>query len=274
MAKRRQVLPEDFQQLLDLVNKGKLFDMQDWIKSGKRLRSPEGADYNAQVLNEAVGTGFHSLVEELLRAGGWSADELAVALDSARYYKRFDIAELLLNHGAQSKQLDFQTCCENLDLPMMERHLRAGADPNRDNDFARALSRVKARPLLGFYKQFHTEFPALQDQAALALSEAVQKNQLRWTALLAWAGADPFRHVPTDLDTPFPPDPDNYTTAAKEAVWKAVGEPRLLHCDIQVRNRPNGKPEVFFPQRFAKLARRVSISLSHGQDYAVRTVTL
>ena len=57
--------------------------------------------------------------------------------------------------------------------------------------------------------------------------------------------------------------------AAKEAVWKAVGEPKLLHRDIQVRNRATGKPEVIFPKRFAKLARRVSISLSHGQDYAV-----
>jgi holo-[acyl-carrier protein] synthase len=57
--------------------------------------------------------------------------------------------------------------------------------------------------------------------------------------------------------------------AAKEAVWKAVGEPKLLHRDIQVRNRANGKPEVLFPKRFAKLARRVAISLSHGRDYAV-----
>jgi holo-[acyl-carrier protein] synthase len=57
--------------------------------------------------------------------------------------------------------------------------------------------------------------------------------------------------------------------AAKEAVWKAVGEPKLLHRDIQVRNRPNGKPEVIFPKPFARLARRVSISLSHGREYAV-----
>jgi len=57
--------------------------------------------------------------------------------------------------------------------------------------------------------------------------------------------------------------------AAKEAVWKAVGEPKLLHRDIQVRNRADGKPEVIFPERFVKLARRVSISLSHGRDYAV-----
>jgi holo-[acyl-carrier protein] synthase len=57
--------------------------------------------------------------------------------------------------------------------------------------------------------------------------------------------------------------------AAKEAVWKAVGERKLLHRDIQVRNRPNGKPEVVFPKRFSKLAKCVSISLSHGRDYAV-----
>src|SRR6266700_3131428 len=57
--------------------------------------------------------------------------------------------------------------------------------------------------------------------------------------------------------------------AAKEAVWKAVGEPKLLHRDIQVRNQANGKPQVLFPARFKKLAKRVSISLSHGRDYAV-----
>ena len=57
--------------------------------------------------------------------------------------------------------------------------------------------------------------------------------------------------------------------AAKEAVWKAVGEPKLLHRDIQVRNRANGKPEVIFPPRFRRLASKVSISLSHGRDYAI-----
>lgn len=57
--------------------------------------------------------------------------------------------------------------------------------------------------------------------------------------------------------------------AAKEAVWKALGEPRLLHRDIQVRNQDSGKPEVVFPGKFRALAGRVSISLSHGRDYAV-----
>src|SRR5580698_4223218 len=57
--------------------------------------------------------------------------------------------------------------------------------------------------------------------------------------------------------------------AAKEAVWKAVGHPKLLHRDIQVRNRSDGKPEVIFPAAFRHLTRKVMISLSHGRDYAV-----
>ena len=103
---------------------------------------------------------------------------------------------------------------------MIERHLRSGTDPGLNNVFARVLSRIKARPLLGIYRQFRREFPALDDQAALALSEAVQNQHVRWTALLAWAGADPFRPVPNDLADPFPVDPENCTSAAKEAVWR------------------------------------------------------
>jgi holo-[acyl-carrier protein] synthase len=61
--------------------------------------------------------------------------------------------------------------------------------------------------------------------------------------------------------------------AAKEAVWKAIsgrhGGLPLLHRDIQIRNQADGKPHVVFPPPFKKLERRVSISLSHGRDYAV-----
>jgi hypothetical protein len=116
--------------------------------------------------------------------------------------------------------LDFQTCCNDLDLGAMERHLRAGTDPNQGNVFAEALCSMKARPLLRFYRQFRSEFPALDDQAALALCEAVRNNQVRWSALLAWAGADPFRQVPYDLCGSFPVDPDDCTTAAHQALWR------------------------------------------------------
>lgn len=224
--KVRRALPADLKELLQLVHSGKLFALQDWIKAGKPLRCPEGAKLNAGVLSAAVETGFHSLVEELLRAGGWSPSDLGKALEIARSGRRFDIAELLNHHGARPKPSDFQTSCDKLDLFMMAHHLRAGTDPNRDNIFAQALSYMKARPLLGFYRQYRAEFPALEDQASLALAEAVKNDQARWTALLAWAGADPFRSVPNDLSGIFPVDAEDCTTAANEAIWR--NNPEIL----------------------------------------------
>jgi len=226
MAIRRRALPEDLKLLLDVIQRGQLFALQDSLRAGKLTRVTEGPGKNLCLLHEAIHTGFHSMVEELLRAGGWSQDELADAFDLARARKRYDIADLLVSHGAQAKQLDFQICCRDLDLGAMERHLRAGTDPNQDNAFAEALCTIKARPLLRFYRQFRAEFPALDDQAALALCDAVQHNQVRWTALLAWAGADPFRPVPNDFSDSFPVDSENCTTAARAALWR--NDPAIL----------------------------------------------
>ncbi len=222
----RKTVSEDASRLVRIVQVGKLFGLQAWIKDGKPIHFSDTDNSDPSILSTAVGTGFHSIVEELLRAGGWSSPELADALELARSSRRYEIAELLEQHGARPEPLDFETCCEKLDLFMLQRHLRAGTDPGRDNVFARVLSRIKARPLLGFYRQFRREFPALDDQAALALSEAVKKGHVRWKALLAWAGADPFRPIPYELTDPFPVDPENCTTAAKEAVWR--NKPEIL----------------------------------------------
>jgi hypothetical protein len=224
--KARSAIHADLKALLRLVQAGKLFAVQDWIKAGKPLRLPAGSQPKTSALYTAVESGFHSLVEELLRAGGWSAPELSAALERARERRRFDLAELLGQRGAKAKPMDFESSCDKLDLFMMEQQLRAGTNPNDGNVFAQALDSKKARPLLGFFRQFHTEFPALEDQAALALAEAVKNRQIRWVALLAWAGADPFRPVPNSLDESFPADPDDCTTAAREAAW--INNPEIL----------------------------------------------
>lgn len=224
--KARSAIHDDLKALQRLVQAGKLFAVQDWIKAGKLLRLTAGNQPKTSALYAAVETGFHSLVEELLRAGGWSAPELSAALELAREQRRFDLAELLSQRGARPKPMDFETSCDKLDLFMMEQQLRAGTNPNDGNVFAQTLDSKKARPLLGFFRQFRSEFPALEDQAALALAEAVKNRQVRWVALLAWAGADPFRPVPNSLDGPFPVDPDDCTTVAREAAW--VNTPEIL----------------------------------------------
>jgi len=92
----------DFDSLLDYVQKGKLRALQDWLNTGKPIRSPDDPKRAADLLRTAVNTGFHSMVEELLHAGGWSPSELADAIDLARSLKRDDIAELILECSASA----------------------------------------------------------------------------------------------------------------------------------------------------------------------------
>jgi hypothetical protein len=221
-------LPDEFRKLLELVQRGKLFELQEWITAGKPLQFDEVERSRQYLLEEAIGTGFHSVVEVLLRAGGWSAEELSYALEFARDRSRYDISELLEKFGARGKELDFTTACEKLDFSTATRLLRAGFDPSKENDFARVLCEVKAKPLIGFYKNHRVEFPVLDDQAAIALRIAVRNNEVRSAALLTWAGADPFRLAPDDLDDFFPMDPeaDEWSTAAEDAVWR--GDPQML----------------------------------------------
>jgi hypothetical protein len=227
-------LPDEFRELLDLVNQGKLFGLQEWIAAGKRLQFDEVMGSRRYLLEEAIRTGFHSVVEVLLRADGWSAEDLAHSLEFARDRSRYDISELLEKFGARGKELDFLTACEKLDLGTAERILRSGFDPNKENDFARVLSEVKAKPLIGFYKNHRAEFPVLDDQAAIALRIAVGNNQVRGAALLVWAGADPFRLAPDNLDESFPLDPEKHSwgTAAEDAVWRGDSQMlKVLHLN-------------------------------------------
>ena len=58
MPNRRRTLPEDLRQLLDLIQKGQLFALQDWIKAGKRIRVTEGRGRNLPLLEETIRTGL------------------------------------------------------------------------------------------------------------------------------------------------------------------------------------------------------------------------
>src|SRR5277367_83769 len=140
----RKTGTEDTDRLVQIVQVGKLFDLQTWIKEGKPIRFFETGNSESSILSLAVGTGFHSTVEELLRAGGWPSSVLAEALELARSSRRFEIAELLEKYGARPEPLDFETCCEKLDSFMIERHLRSGTDPGLNNVLAQVLSRIKA----------------------------------------------------------------------------------------------------------------------------------
>ena len=84
MPREIRKLPDEFQKLIDLVNHGKLFGLQAWIAAGKPLQFDEVMGSRRYLLDEAIRTGFHSIVEVVLRSGGWSAEDLAHSLEFAR----------------------------------------------------------------------------------------------------------------------------------------------------------------------------------------------
>ena len=182
MAKRRPTLPPDLAEALELIKKGQLFALQDWIKSADRLRVTEDPELGEHLLLAAAQTGLHSVVAELLKASEWSPTALASALQIAFEKHRHDLAQLLLDHGAPIARVNFSTICATLFFDHMELFLRQGGNPSHENQFEDALQNYALRPPLRFFLTFRAEFPALEDQAALALYRAVENGHPGKTA--------------------------------------------------------------------------------------------
>ncbi|MFH1541277.1 MAG: holo-ACP synthase [Elusimicrobiota bacterium] len=62
--------------------------------------------------------------------------------------------------------------------------------------------------------------------------------------------------------------------AAKEAVWKSLGKKDIWHRDITVKNTSDGKPEIVLSKKYKNLEKKISLSLSHTDDYAVAVAIL
>lgn len=221
-AEKPKPTPE-LAELLSLVKQGRLFKVQAWVQSGRVLPQwDHGPEYCP--LCVAVRTGFHSIVEYILKSAHWGQKQLDTALSLAIFAKRVDLVDLLLARGAAVTAVDFADVCRTVSPETMEKFIRAGLDPARDNAFARALCDTKARPLLRFYRALKDEFPSLHAQASLALAEAANEGSVRWAALLRWAGADPFMKVPHDLQASWDMGEDDGHTAASCACWSRKGD--------------------------------------------------
>src|SRR5688572_11622652 len=100
---------EDSKHLLRLCKTGRLFDVQTWIDDGNSLVVP--ADVRATPLEVALDTGFHSLIELLLRSET-NQDLKNRALRKAISLKRLDFIELLVSNGAEIKSVEFISVLE------------------------------------------------------------------------------------------------------------------------------------------------------------------
>ena len=209
--KARPPLPDDIKQLMALVRRGRLFDVQKWIAEGKRAVPPK--PYWFSPLRLAVDIGFHSMVEVLLQAGV-EQEEKDYMLNRAVWDGNLDLIQLLVDYGADLHSVDFEDACRTGNPEIMRFFLDRGIDAVTHQPFAHALCNPK-RPLLGIFMRYREKMPNLKHQVNLALRYHAQEGNLKWVCLLLWAGGDPHVRL-QDIGTE--PDDETDTSALEEAV--------------------------------------------------------
>jgi Mor family transcriptional regulator len=222
----------DAKHLLRLCKLGKLFEVQDWIASGNSLCVP--ADLRTTPLDVALDTGFHSLVELLVRNEA-SQDLKNQALRHSVSLKRRDFIELLVSSGADTSSVPFIAVLRVWEPTIIRYFLDHGADFINDSPFAVAFGE-RIRTALGPWRECREKYPdlapQLQEQADRALRHFCWKGDLKWVSLLMWAGADPRSSGPTLDDDNL--DESEYCSALSAA---AYGE----NLEILKRLRPDAK---------------------------------
>lgn len=204
-------------ELLRLCKTGRLFEIQNWIASGNSICV--SVDSKTTPLEVALNTGFHSLVELLVR-NETSQEEKNEALQQAVSLKRLDFIELLVSHGAEISSVSFIEVLQVWEPTIIRYFLDHGADFITDSPFAFAFGkkiRTALRPWRECREKYPNLAPQLQEQADRALRDFCFKGDLKWVSLLMWAGADPRSSGPT-LDD-YDDDPDEYLTALTAATY-------------------------------------------------------
>lgn len=218
---------DEAKQLLKLCDAGRLYEVEAWIRDGKSLAVPK--EVRKTPLSVAMSTGFHSLVELLLRhehSQGVKNDALSQAL----FLNRPAFVEMALAQGADIGSIPFLDVLMTGNRALVASFLERGADPITDYPFAHAFDQLRAKTTLGSYLDCRRNCPHLaedlQCQADMALRQFCQEDNLKWVSLLMWAGANPRSRGPALDDVEHIEDPEFHTTALHEAC--AAGNVEIL----------------------------------------------
>lgn len=191
---------EEIVPLVDMCKMGRLFDVQAWIAAGKPVNPPPllGRQRRRKSpLQIAIDKGFHSLVHILLEGGAHLHEGPYAALDHALNTRRFDLVQLLVEHGADIHSVDMEKVFDTWSPDIIEYFIAKGGDLEKDDPLASALcSRI--RPALGIFKRHVQRLPGLRKQLNIALRYHCKEGNLKWISLLLWAGADPYERGPYD----------------------------------------------------------------------------
>ncbi len=173
---------EEGNAVLELCRTGRLYEIEQWIASGKSLRVP--VECKKTALQVALETGFHSLVELLARHESDQSVKNA-ALREAVARVRMAFVELLLANGADLKSVPFAEVLFSWNPGMIRFFLAEGADAITGAPFAVAFG-AKIRTAIGAFLEYKRQRPELaeklQEQADCALRHFSREGNLKWVS--------------------------------------------------------------------------------------------
>ncbi len=200
---------DEIKPLIEMCKAGRLFEVQDWIASGKPVDPPALPKKGGKKspLRIAIDSGFHSLVQVLLQGGASTSGRGYSPMEHCLSERRLDLVKLLVDHGISVRSVDMTHVFDTWGPNIIAFFIENGADAETGNPLAAALiSRI--RTALNIFKQYKTRFPSFQEQANIALRYHCREGDLKWVSLMLWAGADPLAKGPDDSDEESNPEED------------------------------------------------------------------
>src|SRR5688572_17006781 len=136
----------DAKELIRLCRAGQLYEVEAWIRAGRSLTAPR--EIRRTPLDVALDTGFHSLIELLLRHEE-SQQVKNDVLGRALFMDKPDVVELAIAHGAEIASVPFVDVLLTGDRGIVASFLERGADPIVDDPFARAFHQMRTKTTIG-----------------------------------------------------------------------------------------------------------------------------
>ena len=240
---------EDLLEFVRLCSACRVYEAERWIREGRpiqaltyrRLKKPTVLSPIRAAIREN-----NSDVVLLLLCNGYrldlERDHDGSVLDEALVIRGFEILELLLKWGAEATNVRTENVVDTYRTDLIDRFWRAGVDYTDDPAFVPYLAHTANKPLYGWLRRNRSD-SRLQDALDVALIEAVIEDREKAVHLLAWAGANPHRKVPSlrELDSPDAWDQEGLSSSAETAIsygrqslWKVLRVTAMPDLEAQV----------------------------------------